>query len=321
MIVVQDLVKTFKVRKKSLWKQYVIKPINNVSFEIKDSETLGVVGESGCGKTTLGRTIIRLLDPDSGKIIFDGVDISKFKETEIRKLRKDIQIVFQDPFSSLNPRMTVYDILARPLRMPKTAERELIVSTLESVGLKSEHIGRFPHEFSGGQRQRIAIARAIITRPKFIVLDEPTSALDVSVQAQIMNLLKELKEKMKLTFMFISHDLSVIRFLSDRIAVMYLGQIVELAQTEDVLKNPLHPYTQLLFSSIPSPNPERKMELKLDTSEVPSFINLPQGCLFSNRCSYKFERCEIERPNLLERKDGHKVACHLYFDTEGKPKD
>ncbi len=325
MIVVQDLVKTFKVRKKAFGKQYVIKPINNVSFEIKDSETLGVVGESGCGKTTLGKTIIRLLDPDSGKIIFDGVDISKFKETEIRKLRKDIQIVFQDPFSSLNPRMTVYDILARPLRihkkMPKTAERELIVSTLESVGLKSEHIGRFPHEFSGGQRQRIAIARAIITRPKFIVLDEPTSALDVSVQAQIMNLLKELKEKMKLTFMFISHDLSVIRFLSDRIAVMYLGQIVELAQTEDVLKNPLHPYTQLLFSSIPSPNPERKMELKLDTSEVPSFINLPQGCLFSNRCQYKFERCEIERPSLLERKDGHKVACHLYFDTEGKPKD
>ncbi|MEJ5229495.1 MAG: oligopeptide/dipeptide ABC transporter ATP-binding protein [Pseudothermotoga sp.] len=318
LLQIKRLVKTFAVKKGFFGKQFVIKPLNEVSFSLKEGETLGVVGESGCGKTTLGRTVIRLQKPDGGKIFFNGVDITDLPEKEFRKFRRNMQIVFQDPFSSLNPRMTVYDILARPIRihnaLPKSEERELIVDTLTSVGLKSEHIGRFPHEFSGGQRQRIAIARAIITKPKFIVLDEPTSALDVSVQAQIMNLLKKLKQELKLTYMFISHDLSVIKFLSDTIAVMYLGQIVEMAKTDLIISEMLHPYTQLLFSSIPLPDPARKMRFTLDVSEIPSLINLPPGCPFYERCRHRMPECGKNRPALVEVKKDHSVACFLYHN-------
>lgn len=316
---VRKLVKTFWVKKGFFGKHFVIKPLNEVSFDLNEGETLGVVGESGCGKTTLGRTVIRLQQPDGGEINFDGVNITNISEKEFRHFRRNMQIVFQDPFSSLNPRMTVYDILARPIRihqkLPKSEERSLIMSTLESVGLKSEHVGRFPHEFSGGQRQRIAIARAIITKPKFIVLDEPTSALDVSVQAQIMNLLKKLKQELKLTYMFISHDLSVIKFLSDRIAVMYLGQIVEMGKTDSVVTDMLHPYTQLLFNSIPIPDPTRKMKLIMDVSEIPSLINLPSGCPFFDRCQFRMIECKDTRPALIEVKKDHLVACFLYHKS------
>ncbi|MGJ8454780.1 ABC transporter ATP-binding protein [Pseudothermotoga sp. U03pept] len=312
----KKLVKTFAVKRGIFGKQFVIKPLNEVSFTLKEGETLGVVGESGCGKTTLGRTVIRLQKPDGGAIFFNGVDLTNLPEKEFRKLRRNMQIVFQDPFSSLNPRMTVYDILARPIRihnmLSRSQERDLILSTLESVGLKSEHVGRFPHEFSGGQRQRIAIARAIITRPRFIVLDEPTSALDVSVQAQIMNLLKKLKQEFKLTYLFISHDLSVIKFLSDTIAVMYLGQIVEIGKTESILSQMLHPYTQMLFSSIPLPDPKTKMKFTVDVSEIPSLINLPPGCPFFERCQYRMPECDRNRPALAEVKENHSVACFLH---------
>lgn len=313
---VERLVKDFSIKLGFFGGRHSIRPINDVSFEIEEGETLGVVGESGCGKTTLGRTVIRLYEPSGGKIYFNDVDITHLKEKELRPLRRNMQIVFQDPFSSLNPRMTVYDILSRPLRIhrivPRSEERDLIVSTLESVGLKSEHLGRFPHEFSGGQRQRIAIARAIITRPKFIVLDEPTSALDVSVQAQIANLLKELKEKLKLTYLFISHDLSIIQFLSDRIAVMYLGQIVEMGRTDSVIEDTLHPYTKLLFSSIPIPDPEKRMKFLIDVSEVPSLANINRGCPFFDRCPSRLTECREFRPKLVSVKEGHSVACFLY---------
>lgn len=316
---VRRLVKFFWVKKGFFGKHFVIKPLNEVSFHLDESETLGVVGESGCGKTTLGRTIIKLQQPDGGEIIFNGTNITNMPEKEFRYFRRNMQIVFQDPFSSLNPRMTVYDILARPIRihqkLSRSEERALIMSTLESVGLKSEHVGRFPHEFSGGQRQRIAIARAIITKPKFIVLDEPTSALDVSVQAQIMNLLKKLKDELGLTYMFISHDLSVIKFLSDRIAVMYLGQIVELGKTDLVVNDMLHPYTQLLFNSIPIPDPTRKMKFTIDVSEIPSLINLPPGCPFFDRCQFRMPECKSARPDLVEVKKDHSVACFLYHKS------
>ncbi|HOJ87476.1 MAG TPA: ATP-binding cassette domain-containing protein [Pseudothermotoga sp.] len=312
----RKLVKTFWVKRGVFGKQFQIKPLNEVSLDLNEGETLGVVGESGCGKTTLGRTVIRLQEPDGGEIFFAGTEITKIGEKEFRHFRRNMQIVFQDPFSSLNPRMTVYDILARPIRihlkLSKLEERSLIMNTLESVGLKSEHVGRFPHEFSGGQRQRIAIARAIITKPKFIVLDEPTSALDVSVQAQIMNLLKKLKEELKLTYIFISHDLSVIKFLSDRIAVMYLGQIVEMGSADSVVNKMLHPYTQLLFNSIPIPDPAKKMKFTIDVSEIPSLINLPSGCPFFDRCQLRMPECSSFRPALIEVEKDHSVACFLH---------
>ncbi|WP_448534788.1 ABC transporter ATP-binding protein [Pseudothermotoga sp.] len=318
LLKVERLIKDFSIKLGFFGGKHVIRPINDVSFEIDEGETLGVVGESGCGKTTLGRTVIRLYEPSGGKIYFDGVEITNLKERQFRNFRRNMQIVFQDPFSSLNPRMTVYDTLARPLRIhkvvPKSEEKDLIVSTLESVGLKSEHLGRFPHEFSGGQRQRIAIARAIITKPKFIVLDEPTSALDVSVQAQIANLLKELKQKLKLTYLFISHDLSVIQFLSDRIAVMYLGQIVEMGTTETVIGETLHPYTKLLFSSIPVPDPQKRMKFSIDVSEVPSLANITKGCPFFDRCPSRMKECKEFRPKLVNVKEDHSVACFLYHN-------
>ncbi|MDI3472886.1 MAG: peptide/nickel transport system ATP-binding protein [Thermotogaceae bacterium] len=318
---IEKLTKIFKVSDGFFKPKRFITPVNNISFEVREGEALGLVGESGCGKTTTGRLIVKLLQASSGKIIFDGVDITNMKEKEFKKYRRDIQIVFQDPFSSLNPRMTVYQILRRPLRIFNLTsnldqERELILKTLEEVGLKEEHVNRYPHEFSGGQRQRVAIARAIITNPRFVVLDEPTSALDVSVQAQIMNLLISLKEELRLTYLFISHDLSVVKFISDKIAVMYLGRIVEQASKDEIFNNRLHPYTKLLFDSIPIPDPNVKAQFMIDLGELPSLTNVKPGCPFVNRCEYKKAICERTTPALRNVGNEHYVACYLYHDVE-----
>lgn len=317
LIEVSGLTKTFNVARGTAGKRTKIIAVNNVDFEIKEGETLGLVGESGCGKTTIGRLLVRLISASGGKIYFESDEITSLGDREFFKYRRNMQIVFQDPYSSLNPRMSIYDILKRPIRIFKLAEskeeeRGLILKTLNGVGLKSEHMTRYPHEFSGGQRQRIAVARAIINNPKFVVLDEPTSALDVSVQAQLMNLLKDLKEKLKLTYLFISHDLSVVKFISDRIAVMYLGNFMEVAPTKQIFENTLHPYTQLLFKSIPVPNPRRKMEYSVNDGEIPSLLNPPKGCPFVTRCPERMDICEREKPRLKEVDRDHKVACFLY---------
>ncbi len=316
LVEVENLVKKFKVLKGATGKRNEITAVNGVSFSISKGETLGLVGESGCGKSTTGRMIVKLLEPTAGRIKFEGVDVTKMNDKLFKPVRRNVQIVFQDPYSSLNPRMTIYDILKRPLRIFKLAdkkeEKEIILRTLKNVGLKPEHMTRYPHEFSGGQRQRVAVARAIITKPKFIVLDEPTSALDVSVQAQIMNLLQELKERLKLTYLFISHDLSVVKFISDKIAVMYLGSIVELAPSQELFDNPLHPYTNLLFRSIPLPDPKKKMKPPNDVGELPSLLNPPKGCPFFTRCPIARKECESKKPFIEEISENHFVSCFYY---------
>ncbi len=321
LVAVERLTKRFKVLKGAVGKRAEITAVNNVSFKIEKGETLGLVGESGCGKTTTGRVLVKLLNPSSGRIIFSGKDVTNMKDQEFKFLRRNIQIIFQDPYSSLNPRMTIYDTLKRPLHIfniveDRIKERRLITKTLSDVGLKEEHMTRYPHEFSGGQRQRVAVARAIITEPEFIVLDEPTSALDVSVQAQIMNLLKDLKKRLNLTYLFISHDLSVVKFISDDIAVMYLGNIVEMAKTDEIFKNTLHPYTKLLFNSIPVPNPKRKIKYVQDEGELPSLLDPPKGCPFYSRRPQRMEKCEFHKPDIIEVSPGHEVACFLYHDVE-----
>ncbi len=320
LVEVEKLTKKFKVLKGAVGKKAEITAVNGISFKVDKAQTLGLVGESGCGKTTTGRMIVKLIEPSSGKIIINGKDVTHMNDVKFKPFRRNVQIVFQDPYSSLNPRMTIYDILKRPLRIFKTVkdkhqEKEIIMKTLESVGLKPEHMTRYPHEFSGGQRQRVAVARAIITRPNFVVLDEPTSALDVSVQAQIMNLLKGLKYSMSLTYLFISHDLSVVKFISDQIAVMYLGNIVEMASTDEIFKHPLHPYTSLLFQSIPVPNPKKKVKIPQDVGELPSLLDPPKGCPFYSRCPFRKKKCEFEKPKLVKVSSVHKVACFLYSDA------
>jgi len=309
-----------------------VKAVDGVTFAIKTGETFGLVGESGCGKTTLGKTLIRLLDPTSGKILFDprgelpdnpgtgermnDYDISSVKGKKLKNLRRYMQIVYQNPSTSLNPRMLVKDIVAEPLVVQGLAKgreaEERVLQILERVGLAREHLYRYPHEFSGGQKQRIAIARALITHPKFIVLDEPTSSVDVSVRASLLDLFKELQRKMGLTYLFISHDLSMIEAISDRVAVMYLGKIVEIADPRELFNNPLHPYTQALFSAIPIPDPEAKRERIILGGEPPSPANPPSGCRFHPRCKYAREICSRQEPTLIEVKPGHYVACHLY---------
>ena len=309
-----------------------VKAVDGVTFAIKTGETFGLVGESGCGKTTLGKTLIRLLDPTSGKILFDprgelpdnprigermnDYDISSVKGKRLKNLRRYMQIVYQNPSTSLNPRMLVKDIVAEPLVVQGLAKgseaEEKVLQILERVGLAREHLYRYPHEFSGGQKQRIAIARALITHPKFIVLDEPTSSVDVSVRASLLDLFKELQRKMGLTYLFISHDLSMIEAISDRVAVMYLGKIVEIADPRELFNNPLHPYTQALFSAIPIPDPEAKRERIILGGEPPSPANPPPGCRFHPRCKYAREICSRQEPALIEVKPGHYVACHLY---------
>lgn len=298
-----------------------LKAVDGISFDIYEGETLGLVGESGCGKSTAGRTIMRLYEPTEGELIFNGKNIYKLTKRQMQEVRKNFQMIFQDPYACLNPRMTVEDIIGEPLDIHqsyKTKEErtERIIELLELVGLGEEHAMRFPHEFSGGQRQRIGIARALALNPKFIICDEPISALDVSIQAQVVNLLKELQNRLELTYLFIAHDLSMVRYISDRVGVMYLGHMMELADSEELYENPIHPYTKALLSAIPIPNPEiqRGRHRIMLQGDVPSPINPPEGCRFVDRCSYARDKCRKVTPKLEEIKQNRFVACHRAED-------
>ncbi|MEH7224336.1 oligopeptide/dipeptide ABC transporter ATP-binding protein [Bacillus sp. JJ1566] len=304
--------KYFPIQKKPL------KAVDDLNLIINKGETVGLVGESGCGKSTAGKTIIRLIEPTAGEVFFEGKNIYEFNQRQMKNLRKDMQIIFQDPYASLNPRMKIEDIIGEPLDIHHLAKgkkrKERVKELLELVGLRSEHANRFPHEFSGGQRQRIGIARALALNPKFIVCDEPISALDVSIQAQIVNLLKSLQEKMDLTYLFIAHDLSMVKYISDRILVMYLGNMVELSDSGSLYDDPLHPYTKALLSAVPIPDPAVKRERIVLEGEVPSPLSPPSGCVFRTRCKYVMERCAVEIPKWKEVKPSHFTACHLYDD-------
>ena len=293
-----------------------VKAVDDVSFQIMKGETLGLVGESGCGKTTIGRMLVHLLQPTGGEVFFDGRNLSKLSRREQREYCKYIQIVFQDPYSSLNPRMTIGDIIAEPIRVNKLAKgpelEARVVKLLDCVGLASYQRNRFPHEFSGGQRQRVGIARALAVNPKLIVCDEPVSALDVSIQAQVLNLLKDLQKEFNLTYLFIAHGLNVIKHISDRVGVMYLGKIMEIADGESLYREPKHPYTQALLSAIPVPDPKKKKDKILLTGDVPNPINPPAACRFNTRCRFCMDVCREKEPELKEHENGHKVACHLY---------
>jgi len=291
-----------------------VQAVSDVSFALHEGETLGVVGESGCGKTTLIRGLVRLLEPTGGAIRFRGKDITKASRRQMTPLRREMQMVFQDPQASLNPRKRIRQILATPLRVagvPRSEFEQRSRELLSRVGMNPEHLDRYPHEFSGGQRQRIGIARALAVQPKVIMLDEPVSALDVSIQAQVINLLDELQEQLALTFVFVAHDLSVVRHVSDRIAVMYLGKIVEIAERAQLFSRPQHPYTQALLSAVPVPDPDAATKRIILKGDVPSPINPPAGCRFHTRCPYAFERCSVEEPPMREVLPGQHVACHL----------
>jgi oligopeptide/dipeptide ABC transporter ATP-binding protein len=312
---VSHLVKHFPVRGGLLRRRaQVVHAVDDVSFDLSASETLGIVGESGSGKTTLGRTVVMLSRPTSGSVSIAGNEVSRMKGSALRKARRDFNIVFQDPISSLDPRMRVRDIIAEPLVAlghRKEEIRKLVVEAAREVNMSEEQLSRFPHEFSGGQRQRIGIARALVSRPRLLVLDEPTSSLDVSVQAQILNLLLDIQEAQKLSYLFISHNVNVVRYMSDRIAVMYLGEFVEMGSARNVMEAPLHPYTMLLIASLPSHGEGRGKRLTSDLGEVPSSISPPAGCRFHTRCPYVQERCKSDPPRLREVGKGHFVACHF----------
>lgn len=315
LVVVNNLVKKFPIKGGLLGREVAaVQAIQGVSFTIKKGETLGLVGESGCGKSTLGRCILRLIEPTSGEVYFNGQDVLKLSPTELRKIRRKMQVIFQDPFASLNPRMTVGSIIGEPIKIHGLAKgpdiTRRVLKLLDLCGLRAEAINRYPHEFSGGQRQRICIARALAVEPEFIVCDEPVSALDVSIQAQIINLLQDLQKELGLTYLFIAHDLKVVEHISNRVAVMYLGKIAELAHSEDLYKEPRHPYTKALFSAIPVANPKGKKQRIILQGDVPSPIKVPTGCPFHPRCPMARDNCKRDVPGLEEKMAAHWAACH-----------
>ncbi|MCK9444473.1 MAG: dipeptide ABC transporter ATP-binding protein [Tissierellaceae bacterium] len=317
ILVVENLRKYFPIKEGifNRTKNYV-RAVENVSFSVNERETFAIVGESGCGKSTTGRSILRLIEPTSGNVVYNGIDVLALSNKELRGLRKEIQIIFQNPYSSLNPRMTVKKLLSEPLennyKLGQKEIQEKVESMIDKVGLSRKHLDRYPHQFSGGQRQRISIARSIITNPKLVIADEPVSALDVSIQSQILNLLMELQKELGLTMIFISHDLNVVRRISNRVAVMYLGSIAEIGETEDIFNTPFHPYTEALLSAVPSLDPMVKKKRNILKGEIPSPINPPIGCVFQTRCSKVMDICKKKRPELIEIDKNHKVACHLY---------
>ena len=293
-----------------------VKPVDDITFDLYEGETLGLVGESGCGKSTLGRTIIRLYEPTSGEVIFEGEDVAKKSRKEMRALREEMQFIFQDPYSSLNPRMTVFNILAEPLiahgKFKRGPELDAYVKNLmDRCGLPSYYCYRYPHQFSGGQRQRIGIARSLALDPSFIICDEPVSALDVSIQSQIINLMKDMQEEKNISYIFISHDLSVVKHISDRVGVMYLGSMMELADKNEIYSNPQHPYTRALIGAIPLPDPTKRKEMQVIQGEIPSNVNIPKGCKFNPRCPFAKDICREQEPATKEVKPNHFVKCHF----------
>lgn len=319
---VKNLKKYFPIKKgKYKEGQPTVKAVDDITFDLYEGETLGLVGESGCGKSTLGRTILRLYEPTGGKVMFREEDISKKNKKEMRKLREEMQIIFQDPYSSLNPRMNVFNILAEPLLahgiFKRGPELEAYVKDLmDRCGLPSYYCYRYPHQFSGGQRQRIGIARSLALNPSFVVCDEPVSALDVSIQSQIINLMKDMQEEKKISYIFISHDLSVVKHISDRVGVMYLGSMVELADKEVLYQNPQHPYTKALIAAIPIPDPKKRKELSVIQGEIPSNVNIPTGCKFHPRCPFAKDICKQKEPEYREIQKNHFVRCHFAGEFE-----
>ncbi|MCG3420014.1 ABC transporter ATP-binding protein [Oceanobacillus jordanicus] len=322
LLEIKNLKKYFEISQGMFKEKINVRAVDDISFSVREGETFALVGESGCGKSTTGRTILRLTDPTDGQIVFKGKNIEKLPYNQMRALRNRMQMVFQDPYASLNPKKTIRQILMEPLRVhnkfPREERLEKINNMLKIVGLSEEHLDRYPHEFSGGQRQRIGIARAVILQPDFIIADEPVSALDVSVQSQVINLMLDLQEEFGLTYLFISHDLSVIEHMTDRVAVMYLGKIVEVADTEELFANPRHPYTQALISAVPISHPDEEKERIILTGDVPSPANPPSGCSFHTRCPFAMDICRKVEPVSKEFSNGHKANCHLYTDSENK---
>jgi oligopeptide transport system ATP-binding protein len=328
LLVIDKLSKSFSISAGLLARPLMLRALEDISFAVKKGETLGIVGESGCGKSTLGRCILQLLSPDQGRVLWLGEDITRLPGEAMRRRRRDLQIIFQDPLASLNPRLTVGEIIADPLKtlMPEMRageRRERVIKIMEAVGLLPEMINRYPHEFSGGQAQRIGIARALITEPRLIVCDEPVSALDVSIQAQILNLLADLKDQFGLTLIFISHNLSVVRHVSDRILVLYLGRMVELADGDDLYADPKHPYTKALLTAVPIPDPKRARQRNIDAlqGEIPSPLNPPSGCTFRTRCRHAVALCAEVRPPLEDAGRGRLVACHRWRELDLEPGD
>lgn len=321
LLEVKDLKQYFSVEKNLLGKTVKsLKAVDGVSFSLKKGKTLGIVGESGCGKTTMGRTILRLYEVTGGEIWFNGEEVSKIKNSEFNKLRPNMQMIFQDPYASLSPRLTVGEIIGEAVRqhniVPKEQYHDYILSVMKMCGLQPHYFERYPHEFSGGQRQRICIARALALKPELVICDEPVSALDVSIQAQIINMLKELQQSLNLTYIFISHDLSVVKHISDEVGVMYLGSMVEYGSKESIFNNTLHPYTKALFSAVPVPNPHVKMNRILLKGDIPSPVNPPKGCKFHTRCEHCMDICATVKPAYKEVEAGHFCACHLYNTDE-----
>ena len=313
---VKNLTKTFQVNGGFLKKGKNLTAVDNVSFELMEGETLCLVGESGCGKSTLGRSILQIIKPTSGEVLFDGVDLCKLDEKKVRPYRKNLQMIFQDPYASLNPRMTIRELIGAPVRAFKLAASaeefdKKIREVCSVVGISEDWLDKYPHEFSGGQRQRIVIARALILNPKFIVCDEPVSALDVSIRSQVLNLMKDLQAQFRFSYLFVSHDLSVVNYIGDRIAVMYLGEFVELADKRELFRNPLHPYTQALLSAIPVADVTYKRERNYLEGEVPSPVDPPSGCKFRTRCKYAADICRQQKPQFVMVSEDHYAACHM----------